>query len=412
MVTQSSKPTQQIHADPSRIAQSSRDPGPFRRWMMSRLLWRQADPNRRRALLASQNKQLRAEAAPGLHFFHQPGEPHSELALQALPKIAARYGLTPQLHLVPGPSGANNPEPELLPLMAANDARRVAPYYGLQTDANGDLPLSPVSEPEAGAELQRSLGHYGSGMFYLGGVWYWGVDRLCHLEARLRELGFDTQPDEPFCFARPSEQVAEGAGRGLTLEFYGSLRSPYTAIAWPRARALCEKSGVQLALKPVLPMVMRGAPVSRVKGFYIFGDTAREAELHGQRFGPFYDPIGEPVKRAYRLLPALRASGQFDDFYGAFLRAAFQEGRNLSTRRGFCRLLKDCGLDKSLWQQASANRAMPEEIENNRLAMYALPSWGVPTIRLLDEQGEELFHAFGQDRLWLVARYLEQRVPG
>ena len=59
---------------------------------------------------------------------------------------------------------------------------------------------------------------------------------------------------------------------------------------------MAEETGVELVVRPVLPMVMRGVPVTRQKGLYIFTDTAREALDAGVTFGQFYDPVGEPVQ--------------------------------------------------------------------------------------------------------------------
>ena len=59
-------------------------------------------------------------------------------------------------------------------------------------------------------------------------------------------------------------------------------------------------------MRPVLPMVMRGLPVTRKKGSYIFKDVAREARANGVSFGNFYDPIGKPVRTATRCSDGLK----------------------------------------------------------------------------------------------------------
>lgn len=398
----------QVHADPARISQATRDPSRWRRWLQSRFLSRLVSPGELARRRQTHDQALQAESPPVLRFFHQPGDPHSELALQAVQPMARRYGLKPVVYRVPAPSGANNPEPELLPLMARHDAALIAPHYGLEMTADPAALGLECRPEEEGRRVRRELGHYGVAMFHVGGEWYWGVDRLCHLEKRLRALGMDQTPDEPDLFPRFSEEAIAGSGAGLTLECYASLRSPYTAIGWPRIRGFCEASGTRLDLKPVLPMVMRGAPISRVKGFYIFNDVAREAALYGQAFGSYYEPIGEPIRRAYRILPEVRAAGRELEFFDSFLSAAFTEGINTASRRGFRRVLRRAGLPADLYRVAVGDRPLPRELDDNREAMYAMPSWGVPTFRLLDETGKELVHAFGQDRLWLIARVIAQ----
>ncbi|NIV75158.1 MAG: 2-hydroxychromene-2-carboxylate isomerase, partial [Gammaproteobacteria bacterium] len=58
-----------------------------------------------------------------------------------------------------------------------------------------------------------------------------------------------------------------------------------------RTVALARETGVTLAIRPVLPMVMRGVPVTLTKGRYIMSDTIREGELAGVAFGNMVDPI-------------------------------------------------------------------------------------------------------------------------
>jgi 2-hydroxychromene-2-carboxylate isomerase len=61
-------------------------------------------------------------------------------------------------------------------------------------------------------------------------------------------------------------------------------------------------------------------------------------------------------------------------------------------------------------QQVIDNTDWHAELEANRLAMYEFDSWGVPSFRLLDENGKTLLGTWGQDRLWLVAKVIEQHI--
>ena len=85
-------------------------------------------------------------------------------------------------------------------------------------------------------------------MFYYGGEWYWGVDRLYHLEKRLVELNAGKRAEEGLVAPRPSTDVGVLRDDGsLTLEVYPSLRSPYTAISFDRALKLAGSTGARPA---------------------------------------------------------------------------------------------------------------------------------------------------------------------
>ena len=197
----------------------------------------------------------------------------------------------------------------------------------------------------------------------------------------------------------------------LTLEFYASLRSPYTAIIFDQALALASDSGVTLSLRPVLPMVMRGAPMTREKGMYIFFDTAREARAAGVPFGKCADPIGAPVRRCYSLYPWAAEQGLGGALMSSFLRHAYAEGVNTNTDAGLRKVVESAGLDWSAAQQHLGQPGWEPMLEENRLEMYAAGLWGVPSFRLLDENGEAVLALWGQDRLWRIAREIQRLRP-
>jgi len=260
---------------------------------------------------------------------------------------------------------------------------------------------------EAGTAKRRELKHYSGAMFYYGGEWYWGVDRLYHLEQRLAALGADTEPGAPLIAPRPDTDLAGHRDTGhYTLELYASLRSPYTAVIFDRAVAFAAEAGVTLTLRPVLPMVMRGVPATREKGMYIFMDAAREAHAAGVAYGNFFDPIGDPARRCYALYPWAVSQGKGVELFSSFLRHAFQLGVNTNNDRGLRKVVEAAGLD---WSEAQAHRAderWQTILEDNRQAMYASGLWGVPSFRLLAPSGDPLLETWGQDRLWLVAHTL------
>lgn len=248
-------------------------------------------------------------------------------------------------------------------------------------------------------------------MFYYAGEWYWGVDRLHYLEARLADLGADTSADTPLLMPRIEVEAGNRKDNGsLTLEIYPSLRSPYTAVVFDQTVKLAETTGVNLVVRPVLPMVMRGVPATREKGMYIFTDAAREARSAGVPFGCFRDPIGEPARNCYSLYPWACEQGRGNQLVSSFLSAAFAEGINTNNARGLKQVVENAGLDWSVAKTLVGQTGWQALLESNRLAMYEAGLWGVPSFRLLNKRGESVLALWGQDRLWLVAREIERQL--
>ena len=441
---------------------STMDPSRLRRWLTSRLLSALVKPGRlQRAEDKAERQRVASKLPHRLEYFHQVDDAYSHLAAQALRPLLQRYPVELVPHLVSGPSGANLPEPDLLPALGRYDAALVAPHYGLEYPAGAGAPapelclraqcilaaVAPAEFPEAavavgqalvagdgtalealgaqygsvaparaqqavvaGTARRKALQHYSGAMFHYGGQWYWGVDRLYHLERRWQSLGLGQgQGQGDLLFPRPALEAGSYQANGsLTLEFYASLRSPYTAVIFDEAVALAEHSGVRLALRPVLPMVMRGVPATREKGMYIFADAAREARALGREFGPVYDPIGEPVRRCYSLYHWAQEQGRGVALCSEFLRAAFFQGIDTSRERGLRQVVECAGLSWSEAQAVIDNRDWEPMLESNRQAMYGFGSWGVPTFRLLDARGNTVVWAWGQDRLWLISRVIQR----
>ena len=448
---------------------STMDPSPLRRAAGSLLMRRWSDPRR---LAARRRRIERARRRAGqrhvVEYFQQVEDAYSHLAAQCLRRLLDTYDIELVRHLVGDPSGQNAPEPELLLDLSCYDATKIAPHYGLSFPDDARRPdagladlagrilagLDPeefvdvaplvgaalwsgshealqalgerhgLAEPstlaqrrQAGTDRRTELGHYSGAMFHYGGEWYWGVDRLYHLEERLTELGARKDPGD---LIAPRPAIVTGPRKddgSLTLEIYPSLRSPYSSLIFDTAVGLARETGVTMSMRPVLPMVMRGVPATREKGVYIFTDAAREARHLGlDDWGNVSDPIGEPVRRGYSLYPWAVSRGKGAELLSAFFREAFWEGVNTGKDRGLRRVVERAGLS---WEEARGivgNPDWEQELEANRQAMYGFGLWGVPSFRLLDEAGETLLAVWGQDRLWLVGReiqrHLEEREKG
>tara|TARA_R110000772_G_scaffold46687_6_gene106580 strand:- start:14918 stop:16291 length:1374 start_codon:yes stop_codon:yes gene_type:complete len=441
---------------------SSSEPSRLYRWLTSKLFMSRLASLRYQAKLRAkfERRRLSAGSPHIVEYFHQVDDGYSHLSAQLLSAISKRYDVTVVCHLVSASQDANAPEPQLLSDLARQDAIHIAPHYGLHfPHGNTQPPKALVDQAQAilarqtaqgfidclvevstalwshdqttlaalaerlgaaspevtAARIQQGnaqravLGHYSGAMFYYGKEWYWGVDRLYHLENRLAEQGLDRRSDAPVLAPRPEIESGPLVDNGsLTLEIYPSLRSPYTAIVFDRALKLARDTGVKLIVRPVLPMVMRGVPATREKGIYIFTDCAREARAAGVAFGPIYDPIGEPVRRCYSLYPWACEQGRGNELLSSFLHCAFAQGINTSKDSGLRQVVERAGLNWNKAREHLGDSAWEAILENNRLTMYAAGLWGVPSFRLLDKNGEPVLALWGQDRLWLFAHEIQR----
>jgi 2-hydroxychromene-2-carboxylate isomerase len=436
------------------------DPSALMRWLTSMFMNRVVSTKRLEKKRIKAEKHRQANNQPHVvEYFHQVDDGYSHLAAQALGALTERYNIDLQCHLVSGSIGENAPEPDLLIDLSRYDASKIAPYYGLVFPQNRDAPSAKLlemtksilagfssqdfvthtatvgnalwsgsetvlqalaeqfgsttdSEVKAKHDLgnarRGSLKHYSGAMFYYGGEWYWGVDRLYHLEQRLHALGADRNLDTPKIM--PKQEVSVGKLRdngSLTLELFGSVRSPYTAIVFDRVLALAETTGVTLNVRPILPMVMRGVSATREKGIYIFTDAAREARASNVPYGDFYDPIGEPARRCYSLYPWACSQGKGNALLSSFLSAAFAKGINTNNDRGLRQVVENAGLDWASAKQIVGQDGWQEILEDNRLAMYDSGLWGAPSFRLLDADKNVVLALWGQDRLWLFEREIQ-----
>ncbi len=393
-----------------------------------------------------------------VRYFHEPADPYSHLVAQVLPTLAERYDVAIEAHLVGPPPPGAAPERDLLVSYSRKDAAAVAPHYGLEfpTDASAPSPgavyratrllaggdlvrdaarigaalwsegssgLDALSDlPEADADAARAAcdegnalrertGHYLGATLHYGGEWYWGVDRLHYLEERLQALGLRRpgQPNTPLV-PRPTPDTTPLTGsRRLRLEFFLSLRSPYTSIVMNRVFALPERLPVDLVVRPVLPMVMRGLPIPKAKRRYILLDTKREAESAGEPFGRICDPLGRPLERAFSLFPWAREQGRSEELLRIFSRASWAEGVDTGTDAGLRQVVERAGLS---WEDALEHldsEGWRAELEENRRVMFEAGLWGVPTFRLMDGD-THVFTTWGQDRLWLVEAELRRHL--
>lgn len=388
-----------------------------------------------------------------VHYFHQADDPFSHLAVQKLDVLRAAYDLPFEPHLVRPPAPAFRGDAVRYQSWALRDAASVASRYATDFPADA-LPPAPEhvaranallaaqigkgdfapiairagndlwsgrcpsgSEAieagpvlEAGTRLRTRLGHYFGAMFYFEGEWFWGLDRLHHLERRLQREGFAPR-EAPLLVPFPSARFTGPNASAITLEYFPSLRSPYTAVGHARVVELVERTGVNLVLRPVMPMMMRGVPAPRAKQTYIAIDAAREARFHGVRYGRMVDPFGEPVRRAFALFPAAVRMGRGLAFISSYLAAAWADGIDIATEAGLSQVAERAGLDPQALRREAQGDDWQALLEHNVQSMLDAGLWGVPSFRVSGGNNHPApFQCWGQDRIWRVEEEIARRV--
>ncbi|WP_333568656.1 DsbA family protein [Sphingorhabdus sp.] len=360
-----------------------------------------------------EKERVKSGAPHRVEYFHQHDDPYSHLAQQVLDTLKGRYDIELVIHQIRASGGKNQPEQDKLSTWARRDAELIAPYYGLQrpSEMKDRLYVAPVEATlDIGSARLSKLGHYSGAMFYYGGEWFWGVDRLFYLEQWLRDVGACVDPEQPFICPRPDIDVSGADASQLTLDFYPSLNSPYTSIIFDRTIAMARECGIILNHKPVLPMIMRGVPATRQKGMYILSDTKREAEHLGREFGPAISPIGEPTRKIYSLFSWARKQGKDIALMSSALRLTWTQGEGLHRKNGLRKAVELAGLDWKEAQRHLGSDGWKLETARYQIEMTEeLGLWGVPSYRLHGGAGEPELCVWGQDRLWLVAAEIRRR---
>jgi len=379
--------------------------------------------------------------------FINPRDPFGLPLLQALMQLQENYRVRFRVHTVWRLDDAMFPEPALWRAWAQQDATRLANLYDFTppdrptppseaelTSATARL-LAAEKTPEALAtaltifdelwhsttgeapaarpdeatlamneSMLRRLGHYQGSMVWYLGDWFWGVDRLDHLERSLIEQGLNRHAGGTISFTRTWSGLATNGtvlpdnhpAAANSLEVFFSIRSPYSYLGLERAVQLANTWNIPLRLRPVLPMLMRGQSVPDAKKWYIFHDTKREASKLGIPYGFVADPLGPGVERCYALFEYARSEGVEIDYMRTYARAVNAEGIRSETDAGLKVIVERAGLN---WQKAKPllnDESWREWAEDNRQAMYECGLWGVPSFRY------GAISCWGQDRLWVI----------
>ncbi len=392
--------------------------------------------------------------------FLELDDPYSYLLSRYLPSLVEVYDIELRFYLTQACGDAFRPEPNMLAQYAEQDCARLARELGIPFLDKGNAPpvehrralistLAAVSDSEGySAELMEALalywrgdseavarrvsgaeqsdeggellalnqqrlidlGHYDSASLYYEGEWYRGVERLGYLTDRLDALAARKEGTSSAMLAsiRQVMQVSlpvapPSAAKELPpLEFFFSFRSPYSYLLLKRVYAIADSFGLELKIRPVLPMLMRGMRIPRSKMMYLGNDASREARRLKLPFGKFSDPLGKGTERCLAVFFYALGEKRERDFLINAGEAIWANGVDVSTDKGMRTVTGRTGL---FWPDALAAMARDDwrkTAEANRESMMDSGSWGVPTMRLGD------FVVWGQDRDWLLVRHIEE----
>jgi 2-hydroxychromene-2-carboxylate isomerase len=381
--------------------------------------------------------------------YYRADDPYSHLLVQSAAGLVAEYGLEIEIVPVAPPGIGANPAPEMLLQHAMREASILAEVYGLGFPPNATPPSEdrtrrahavllerrPADEQLAiaaelgaavwgddgealatlverygavsGEEVTPALesnysaleraGHYQPGMLHYGGEWYWGIDRLHYLEERLRKEGLDGGPDGA---PGPSPRLAtsiQGGGGANKLEVFVSFRSPYSYLAICQLIDLRDRCGVDVTVRPVLPMVMRGLAVPRAKRLYIVRDAKREADRLRIPFGHVCDPLGKGIGYCMAsFFHCVEGTGRELAFTRSVMQGIWSEARDVAHLPDLIYLAERGGLSEAEVRAAIEDRSWKPKGQANRDALTDLGFWGVPSLRIGS------YSTWGQDRIPMV----------
>jgi len=348
----------------------------------------------------AEKKRQEAKRPHVIHFFHQLDDPYSQLLAKALPVLQSRYNIILETHLVDAPEDSAVPERAMLKAYSLLDAQRLANRFQLdwQFVQPSELPNSDAAS-ESNA-LRKKWGHYLGATLYYEGEWYWGIDRLHHLEDRLNDLGLGQTNGNAHLFPATQYAHCQITPQNTSIDFFFSFRSPYSAISAAKIFHWAHQAGVNIKLRYVLPMVMRGLPVPAEKRKYISLDAAREAYVQGVPFGRLNDPVGKPTERGLALMPFAEMHNLAEDYVMSFMQGVWSEGLDAGLDSHLKIIVERAGLNwtaaKDILRSQSNEAHWRAIAEENRQALFALGLWGVPSFRY------ENTSAWGQDRFWVI----------
>lgn len=191
------------------------------------------------------------------------------------------------------------------------------------------------------------------------------------------------------------------------LEFFFDYGSPFSYLANHRLAQLRERTGVEIAYRPMLLGAVfkatgnQSPALEPIEAKRSYGGLAlrRSAEAYG---APFVGNSHFPVNTLMLMRTAVAAQrqGVFDPFHATVYPAFWVDGLDLGDEEVLARLLDDAGLDAAKLAELRAQDDVKAELRSTTEEAIARGAFGAPTFFL----GDEMF--FGADHLFFVERAL------
>lgn len=206
----------------------------------------------------------------------------------------------------------------------------------------------------------------------------------------------------------------------LSVDFFISLRSPFSYLAVDRVVALEQEWDLAVNFRPVFPAAIRnpGLFSNPMAGPYLYRDCKRTAEYLGMPLiWPKPDPIvidletskiAEDQPYIFRLTwlgAEAERRGKGLEFYQRVSRLIFGSGtENWHEGDHLANVASGAGLDLADMDAALASDNGPNEafVADNEAALAACGHWGVPVLAFNDEP------FFGQDRIDMCVWRMKQ----
>lgn len=255
--------------------------------------------------------------------------------------------------------------------------------------------FEPVHGLDADRALLHQLGNYRGGNMFAHGGWYFGVDRLAHIEDAYAEAGLGSGHTlSPHPSALPTI-------KGDTIHFYFSFRSAFSYIALPRVLALAAHKGLRLNLHAVAsPSTEQQATPLRRQILWLL-DAAREGRQHHIHFGKIVDVSREQNERLIAIFYRLEGDSERQRrFVHAAMRAIWSRGIDFRHDEPWDRIQQEAKLTSEEIQEFGQDQTVLERAYANAHHLREQGYLDVPAFSI----GETIY--WGYDRL----AYLEYQI--